>query len=123
MVETLDVSRVISEANKELIEVARRSDASVLRQRFYDGLSSNDWMAQVMSEIKRRCPMVFKFLSGLLEFEVNPQKKTPAICLIYAIMMFIRCHELSRIQRINSVLLLQGQASTNVSLLKTFATV
>ena len=115
MVETLDVSRVVSEANKELIEVARRSDGSVLRQGSYNGISSDSWMAEVISEVEMRCPVVFTILSGLLEIAIKPQKKTPAICLIYGIMMFIRCHEMSRIQRINSVLLLQGQAPTNVS--------
>ena len=34
----------LSVANKELIEVARRSDPSVLRQRDYGGLSSESWM-------------------------------------------------------------------------------
>ena len=54
-------------------------------------------------------------LCALLERTVHPDKKTPAISLIYGIKMFMRCHELSRIQRINSVLLLQGHASVNVS--------
>ena len=59
--------------------------------------------------------MVFKILSGLLKSSISPEKKNLAICLIYGIIMFLRCHELSRIQRINSVLLTQGQASVNVS--------
>ena len=108
-------TRVTEEANKELIEVARRSDPSVLRQRAYKGLSSDNWMADVLEELAR-CPVVFKILSGLLESSISTEKKkkNPATCLIYGI-MFLRWHELSRIQRINSVLLTQGQASVNVS--------
>ena len=108
-------SQVLHEANKELIEVARGSEASVLRQRQYDGLSSEGWMCEVMDEMKTRCPLVHKILSGLLERDIYPEKKNPAICLIYGIVMFLRCHELSRIQRINHVLLIDGQVSVNVS--------
>ena len=115
-VETFDASsKVLIDANKELIEVARRSDASVLRQRNYDGLSSEGWMSEVVEEMATRCPTVYKILCGLLESTIYPAKKNPAICLIYGIVMFLRCHELSRIQRINSVLLIEGQASVNVS--------
>ena len=34
-------------ANKELIEIARRSEPSVLRKRSYDGMSEINWMAVV----------------------------------------------------------------------------
>ena len=106
--------QILVEAHRELIEVARRSDASVLRQRSFDGLSAENWMSKVLEELATRCPIVHKILSTLVESTVYPEKKSPAICLIYGIMMFLWCHELSRIQRINSVLLIEGQASVNV---------
>ena len=49
-VENSDASEVLTEANKELIEVARRSDESVLRQRNYDGLSYESWMSDVVRD-------------------------------------------------------------------------
>ena len=107
---------VLNVANKELIEVARRSNPSVLRQRDYGGLSSGSWMSDVLKEMESRCPMVHKILCSLLENAIYPDKKKPGICLIYGIMMFLRCHELSRVQRINSILLAQGHASVNLSL-------
>jgi hypothetical protein len=110
------LSQVMKASDKELREVAKRSDPSVLRQRSFNGLSSEDWMSEVLHEMATRCPTVHKILSVVLESEIDAQKKNPAICLIYGIVMFLRCHELSRIQRINSVLLTQGQASVNVSL-------
>ena len=61
------------------------------------------------------CPVTKNILSALLESCIESEKKHPAICLIYGIIMFLRCHELSRIQQINSVLLIEGQASVNVS--------
>ena len=113
--EDSSLSNVLTVANKELIEITRRSDASVLRQRLYDGLSSEDWMSDISKKMATRCPVVNEIVSSLLECNIYPDRKKPAVCLIYGIMMFLRCHELSRIQRINSVLLIQGQASANVS--------
>ena len=112
----VDQTQVVEKANKELLEIARRSNPSVLRQRDYDGISKSCWMSEVLSELATRCPTVNSILCGLLESTIYPEKKTPATCLIYGIIMFLRCHELSRIQRINSVLLVQGQASINVSI-------
>jgi hypothetical protein len=105
----------LAEANKELIHVARRSQPSVLRQRGFDGMSADTWMAEVLGELSTRCPTVNNILCALLESAVYPEKKNPAICLIYGIINFLRCHESSRIQRINSVMLIEGQASVNVS--------
>ena len=112
--EDSSLSNVLTVANTELFEIARRSDASVLRERFYCGLSSENWMLDVTKEMATRCPVVNEMLSSLLECSIYPDKKKPAVCLIYGI-MFLKRHELSRIQRINSVLLIQGQASANVS--------
>lgn len=83
----------------------------------YEGLCQEDWMTEVITEITTRCPTVAKILSTLLDCDLmNPGKKLPPVCLLYGIIMFLRCHELSRIQRINTVLLAQGKAVTNVSL-------
>jgi hypothetical protein len=72
-------------------------------------------MTEVTSELNTRCPTVAKVLSTLVDCDVaNPGKKQPPICLLYSVIMFLRCHELSRIQRINTVLLAQGKATTNV---------
>lgn len=110
-----DTSPVIVQANKELIEVARRSESSVLRSRSFDGLADESWVAKVLAELETRCPIVNSILCALLERTVHPDKKTPAISLIYGVIMFMPCHELSRIQCVNSVLLLQGHASVNMS--------
>jgi hypothetical protein len=95
----------MSKANEELVEINRRSEPSVLQKRSYE----------VMNELSTRCPVVSDILSKLLDIMYLPEKKIPAACLIYGIIMFMRCHELSRIQRINTILLTQGHTSTNVS--------
>ncbi|XP_028403253.1 uncharacterized protein LOC114525978 [Dendronephthya gigantea] len=106
--------QILAVANKELIHVARRSQPSVLRQRGFDGMSADTWMSEVLGELSTRCPTVNNILCTLLESSLYPAKKNPAICLIYGIINFLRCHESSRIQRINSVLLIEGQASVNL---------
>ena len=106
---------MLDKATKELIEVAIRTEPSVLRQRDYDGMSKDIWMSEVLEELATRCPVTNRILAALLESSINPEKKLPAICLIHGILIFLRCHELSRIQRINSVLLIEGQSSVNVS--------
>lgn len=107
---------VLGVADKELVNIARRDEPSVLRDRTYDGLSQETWMVEVVKELRIRCPTVAEILSSLLDCSLlDPGKKLPPICLIYSIIMFMRCHELSRIQRINTVLLTEGKASSNVS--------
>ena len=113
----VDQTHVVEKANKELLEIARRSNPSVLRQRDYHGISKSSWMSDVLNELATRRPTVNSILCGLLESTIYPEKKTPAISLICGIIMFLRCHELSRIQTINSVLLVQGQTSINVSII------
>ncbi len=95
------------------VEIARRTEPSVLQKRCHKGLQT--WMTEIMNELSARCPVVTAILSKLLELNHFPEKKIPAASLIYGIMTFLRCHELSRVQRINTALLIQGQASTNVS--------
>ena len=106
----------MSKANEELVEIARRSKPSVLRKRSYEGMSNENWKTEVMNELSTRCPVVSDILSKLLDIMYLSEKKIPAACLIYGIIMFLRCHELSQIQRINTILLTQGHASTTVSI-------
>ena len=102
-------------ANQELVEIGRRSEPSVLRERSYNGMSQINWMAEVNAELSTRCPIVSYVLETFLQTDCYPEKKLPALCLIYGIIMFLRCHELSRAQRINTILLTKGNASTKVS--------
>ena len=106
---------VIDKANKELVEVARRGEPSVLRERLFKCLVAKIWMSEVKEELAIRCPVVNSILSVLLDTRHCQDKKEPALCLIYSIIMHLRCHELSRVQWTNSILT-SGQASVNVSL-------
>ena len=96
---------------KEISNLCRRSEPSVLRERQFSGMSDAKWMDDVLEEMKSRCPTLWRMLSRILDYRFHPSNTAP-ICMIYGIIMFAKCHELSRIQRINSVLLMQGQATT-----------
>ena len=45
------LAHVLSVADKELVEVARRSYPFTLRKRSYDGMSAEDWMSEVHKEL------------------------------------------------------------------------
>ena len=111
---TFICNNVLTKADKELVELARRSELSILRKRSYDGMSDNNWICNVTNEMSARSPTVLTILSKLLDIGYQPQRKMAA-CLIHGMIMFLRCHELSSIQRINTVLLVQGNTSTSVS--------
>jgi hypothetical protein len=51
----------------------------------------------------------------MIEAEYNSEKKQAALALIYAIILFRRCHEMSRLQRVNTLLLEEGGATQQVT--------
>ena len=109
------LDNVLHEANQELINIARKDMPSPLRNRAYGGLSDSNWMTEVLNELSKRCPTVARILATLLDCSLlDAGKKSPAACLIYGMIMFMRCHDLSRIQRINTILLTEGKATKNV---------
>ena len=112
--ENQHIAKVISQIENELNGVARRSTKSVLRQRDYEGLSSLDF-TEITEEMKLLCPTAFNILSAMIQFVNNEDKRTAPMAPIYSIMMFKRCHEMSRVQRVNTVLVAEGNASQEVS--------
>ena len=98
--------------NTELVEVARRENNSVLREQHFNGLASFDF-TEIERDIKTSCPLFYQFLHTAIDYEHDTEKKQAALALIYGIIMFRRCHELSK-HRVNSVLLIVGGATLQV---------
>ena len=95
------LASILKVANTELMNVARRDMPSVLKKRSYEALCQSNWMPEVINELSARCPTVAKVLSTLFGCDLAfPEKHLPPMCLIYGIIMFMRCKELSRIQRL-----------------------
>ena len=104
---------MLCQVDKELVNAARRESSSVLRARGYDGMNSLSF-TEIIKEIQTLCPTVFSLLSRMIFLSSSPEDKTVPLALIYGIIMFNRCKEMSRIQRVNTVLLTEGDASTEV---------
>lgn len=85
----------------------------MLRERGYPGLS-NFTFEEILAEMRSLCPTVFTILSTMIQFDLNQDRNTALLALIYAVIMFKRFHELSRVQRLNTVLLYSGNASKEV---------
>ena len=113
------ITQIIKQANMELMKVARRRTGSVLRERNYAGMSTLNF-EEIIKEAQTLCPTVHNFLARLIQVNVNREKKVAPLVLIYSVIMFTRCHELSRVQRVNTVLLSEGQASHEVPIVLLF---
>ena len=107
------VNSLLTIMQNELLDVARKETNSILRQKDYNALSSLSFH-DILDKMKNRCPTVFKILSNMLQYDVN-RENTASLVLVYAVLMFRRCHELSSTQRINTVLLGEGNANREVN--------
>ena len=97
---------------KELLDVARRENKSVLREKDYPSSSSLNFHG-ILDDLKTRCPTVSRILSSMVNYDSN-KENIASLVILYAIIMFHRCHELSRVQRVNTVLLAEGKAGREV---------
>ena len=106
---------IVSKAvNEEISNVRRRSENSALRKREYDGLADLSWK-EIYGEIERKCPTTKQFLMTLVDGEDGDEKKIPPVCLMYSISMLLRVPELSRLRKLNTILLSDGGISKIVS--------
>ena len=84
---------------------------SFLRDRGFPGMSIT-LKEDIIKEVAMQCPTVFKLLSQMIQLSLNYDKKTAPLALIYGIIMLRRCKEMSRAQRVNTVLLDDGGVFT-----------
>ena len=110
------LSSLMNQVDRELVEVTRRGTNSFLRSRGYLGLSTLNF-SEITKQIQTLCPTVFRVLSRMILLDQNPEKRTAPLALLYGLIVFQRCHELSRIQRVNTALLTKGEASLEVILI------
>ena len=96
--------------------MCRRSENCVLRKDDYDGFSKLNWK-EIFVETEKNCPTTMHFLVTLVNENLDhtEEKKVRPICPMYAIPMFLRVPELSRLQRLNTVLLTERGAIKMVS--------
>lgn len=101
-------ARLLQELDADCIELCKRKKPSVLRKNKYPDMVDFSWDA-LFEELQSRCPILLDSMSTV----VNSKKKCdviPPIGLCYGILMQQRNHELSLIQRINTILFSEGNA-------------
>ena len=104
---------MLCQADKELANATRRETSSALRARGYDVINTLSF-TEIIKDIQTLCPTVFSFFSPMIFLSSSPEDETVQLALIYGVIMFDQCKEISQIQRLNTVLLTEGAASTEV---------
>ena len=109
------MEQILCKIDAELVEIARRETMSVFSRRRISWFVFFHFRRDRSRNAK---PMPYGIQDPLPDVATWPQtkKNTAPLALIYGIVMFRRFHELSRIQRLNTVLLADGNVSKEVSI-------
>lgn len=109
--------------NIELTNVCRRKDptavdlsqreASMLQLLDCNSMKTMSWKV-IIEEMDKRCPLTLAVISSLVDGNYRTEKKLPVVCLIYSLSCFMRNPHMSRLQRVNTMLLTEGNASSRV---------
>ena len=94
------MDKVLTKVDSERSEVARGETKSILRNREYPGICTFTFDG-ILTEMENLCPTVFKFLFSIMQLHHCREKNVAPLCLIYALVVVKRCHELSRVQTHN----------------------
>ena len=114
---------MFGQINVEITNVCHRKDptavdplqqeASLLQCIDCKSMESLSWN-MVTEEMKKRCPLTLAVINSLTDGMYLTEKKLPVVCLIYSLCCFARNPHMSRLQRINTMLLTEGNASSRV---------
>lgn len=114
---------LLNSVNNELKNVCRNKDpsavdelqreSSILQDRDYNSLKGLTWEV-VIKELQIRCPTTLDVISSLVDTSYSIEKKLPVVSLIYSLAALSRNPKMSRLQRINSMLLTEGNANSMV---------
>ena len=115
MTKKLELSKkeITSKIQEELIYVARRKNKSVLTEKDFDALSNVDFK-EIIEEMKRVCPTVYDTVFCMLEMDTGTENKIPTMALVYSLTMFKHFREVSLQHRLNTLLLIDGDANQEV---------
>ena len=114
---TIFKANILKELSEKCTELCKKNTPSILRKNQYPDMASFDWNS-VLIEISQRCPILLDVMTTTIGSKLTPNT-IPSICLCYGILMQKRNHDLSLIQRINTILLAEGNAKKQVGLKRT----
>lgn len=106
-------AKMLQELDEHCTELCKKKNPSVLRKNQYPDMVTFDWKA-VLLEISKRCPLLLDVMATIVGSSTKPNV-IPVVGLCYSILMQKRNHDLSLIQRINTILLSEGGAKKQVS--------
>jgi hypothetical protein len=115
------IDKLLNEIKQQCKKLRARSSPSVLRKTGFSGMTEFDWQ-KLISEMSTKCPLLLDVILAAMNHA--PTEATidiaPRIGMCYAIMMQARNHELSLVQRMNTILLVEGNARKKVIILIIF---
>ncbi|XP_028412544.1 uncharacterized protein LOC114535436 [Dendronephthya gigantea] len=100
---------LLKELDEQCKELCLRKNPSVLRNNGFDDIVKFDWL-NIVYELQKRCPFLLSVLNTVTAKKKTQSELAPCIGMAYAILMIQRNHELSLVQRINTLIMAEGNA-------------
>jgi hypothetical protein len=112
------IDKLLNEIKQQCKKLCARSSPSVLRKNGFSGMTEFDW-PNLISEMTTNCPLLLDVILAAMNHEPTEpiNNIAPRIGMCYAIIMQTRNHELSLVQRMNTILLAEGNARKKVIIL------
>ena len=106
---------LLKELDEQCKDICTRKNSSVLRKNGFEEMVNFDWL-NILDEIEKRCPFLLKVFNTITTKKKTQAELGPCICTAYATLMMQRNHELSLVQRINTLLMTEGNAKKQVTI-------
>jgi hypothetical protein len=105
---------IISQVEKECSMLCWRQQPSELRKNDFPSMSTFTW-DKLTDEMVSRCPLLLDILLTAMGYSKdNIDEIVPRLSLCYAILLQSRNHELTLVQRLNTILMTNGNAKKQV---------
>jgi replication fork clamp-binding protein CrfC len=105
---------ILHELDQECVKLCTKSEPSELRKNCFDDMAAFDWK-KLASEMSSRCPFLLDLLLAVMKkTKEDLNDILPRLGLCYSILMQTRNRELSLVQRLNTVLMTNGNAKKEV---------
>lgn len=105
---------VLTHVDRECSMLCWRQQPSELRNNDFPNMNTFSW-EKLTNEMANRCPVLLDVLLTAMGYsKENIDKIAPRLSMCYAILMQTRNHELTLVQRLNTILMTNGNAKKQV---------
>lgn len=105
---------LLKELDEQCKGLCARKNPSVLRNNNFEDMVNFDWLS-LLDELQNRCPFLLKVFHTITAKKKTQAELAPCIGMAFAILMMQRNHELSLVQRINTLIMTEGNAKKQVT--------